>query len=109
MIRLSYKACEWPINTQQAGRTASRGAGPRPVNHLAGHNVDLDRHSVRPGMGLRGFDYRGETMVRFVLFFLDLINARGEQRTLLDHDHVKRSGYSLCQLDCRVERLASAG
>src|SRR6266478_4197832 len=79
------------------------------LDDLAGDYVRFDRHTVQLGMSLGGFDHRREAMVRSVLFFLDLIDARWEQRELLDHDHVELGRYSLGQLDCRLERPAAAG
>jgi len=47
---------------------------------LAGDEVDLDRDAAGLGFALGALDRWSEAMARFVLFFFDFVDARGEQR-----------------------------
>src|SRR5215831_16745013 len=67
------------------------------LDRVSGKKVSLDLDPSSSRLCSRRFEHRCEAMVRFALFLLDFVNARGKPRQLLDCHHVKGSHVPLRQ------------
>jgi hypothetical protein len=79
------------------------------LDGVAGKEVRLDREPGCLGLRLRCFEHRRQAMVRFALLLLDLVDAGGKPRQLLDSHHVERRFVLLCQCQSCVKRARCAG
>ena len=75
------------------------------VDRMTGKQVGFERNTGCLCLSPRRLDHGCEPMVRFGLFLLHFVDARGKPRQLFHRDHVKRRTIPLCRLDRARKRL----
>ncbi len=79
------------------------------VHRMARSQVRYNCYTRRLRLRARRVEHGGEPVVRFGLFFLDLVDRGRETRQFLNRDHVKRGSIPLCQRDRGRKRFQRAG
>ena len=75
------------------------------VDRMTGKQVRFELNTDCLRLSPRRRDHGCEPMVRFGLFLLHFVDARGKPRQLFHRDHVKRRTIPLCHLDRARKRL----